>query len=111
MQASSLGKRYQDIISPDLAQRLQFDVVACGKNINVVLCHLFWSNNNMFCVYIGLTGPVEPPEDDEMTLPSRHMIRNSSPGGLRPSMLPLGHGGSLQYCIFLSEWGRNILFL
>ena len=32
-----------------------------------------------------------------MTLPSRHRIRNSSPGGLRPSTLPLGHGGSPQY--------------
>ena len=29
-----------------------------------------------------------------MTLSSRHRIRNSSPGGLRPSTLPLGHGGS-----------------
>ena len=27
-----------------------------------------------------------------MTLPSRHMIRNSNPGGLRPSTLPFGHG-------------------
>ena len=26
-----------------------------------------------------------------------HRIRNSSPGGLRPSTLPLGHGGSPQY--------------
>ena len=26
-----------------------------------------------------------------MTLSSRHRIRNSSPGGLRPSTLPLGH--------------------
>ena len=33
----------------------------------------------------------------EMTLSSRHRIRNSSPGGLRPSTLPLGHGGSPQY--------------
>ena len=33
----------------------------------------------------------------EMTLPSRHRILNSSPGGLRPSTLPLGHGGSPQY--------------
>ena len=33
----------------------------------------------------------------EMTLSSRHRIRNSSPGGLRPSALPLGHGGSPQY--------------
>ena len=30
----------------------------------------------------------------EMTLSSRHRIRNSSPGDLRPSTLPLGHGGS-----------------
>ena len=34
---------------------------------------------------------------NEMTLSSRHRIRNSSPGGLRPSTLPLGHGGSPQY--------------
>ena len=33
----------------------------------------------------------------EMTLSSSHRIRNSSPGGLRPSTLPLGHGGSPQY--------------
>ena len=32
-----------------------------------------------------------------MTLSSRHRIRNSSPGGLRPSTLPLGHGGSPKY--------------
>ena len=46
------------------------------------------------------TRPGEPPEDGEMiemTLSSRHRIRNSSPGGLRPSTLPLGHGGSSQY--------------
>ena len=30
---------------------------------------------------------------NEMTLSSRHRIRNSSPGGLRPSTLPLCHGG------------------
>ena len=60
----------------------------------------------------------------EMTLSSRHRIRNSSPGGLRPSTLPLGHGGSPQYwlshvdgeeTLFVSlnppgsrGWGRNI---
>ena len=33
----------------------------------------------------------------EMTLSSRHRIRQSSPGGLRPSTLPLGHGGSPKY--------------
>ena len=32
-----------------------------------------------------------------MTLSSRHRIRNSSPGGLRPSTLPLGHERSPQY--------------
>ena len=48
-----------------------------------------------------------------MTLPFRHKIRYSSPGGLRPSTLPPGHchGGSPQYWIFTSEWGSNILFL
>ena len=34
---------------------------------------------------------------NEMTLSSRHTIRDSGPGGLRPSTLPLGHGGSPQY--------------
>ena len=41
--------------------------------------------------------PEEPPEDGEMTLSSRHMIQNSSPGGLRPRTISLGHGGSPQY--------------
>ena len=52
------------------------------------------------CAHIGLTGPGEHPEDGEMnelTLSSRHGIRNSGPGGLRPSTLPLVHGGSPQY--------------
>ena len=35
-------------------------------------------------------------ETIEMTLSSRHRIRNSRPGGLRLSTLPLGHGGSPQ---------------
>ena len=30
------------------------------------------------------------PEDGEMTLLSKHMIRKYNPGGLRPSTLPLG---------------------
>ena len=46
-----------------------------------------------------------------MTLPSRHRIRNSSPSGLKPSTLPVGHRGSPQYSIFTSEWGRNIFVL
>ena len=45
-----------------------------------------------------------------MTLPSRHMIRNSNPGGLRPSSLLLSHGGSPRYWIFTSEQGRNSFF-
>ena len=32
-----------------------------------------------------------------MTLPSRHRILNSCPGGLRSSTIPLGRGGSPQY--------------
>ena len=54
------------------------------------------------CAHIGETGPGEPPEDggmNKMTLSSRHRIRNSSPGGLRPSTLPFGHGGSPQYWV------------
>ena len=34
---------------------------------------------------------------NEMTLSSRHRIRNSRPCCLRPETLPLGHGGSPQY--------------
>ena len=40
---------------------------------------------------------MEPGDINKMTLPSRHWIRNSRPGGLVPSTLPLGHGGSPQY--------------
>ena len=43
--------------------------------------------------------------------PSRQRIKNSNPGGLRPSTLPLGHGVSPQYEILRSEQGRNIWFL
>ena len=39
-----------------------------------------------------------------MTLPSRHTIRNSGPGSLRPSTLPLGHGDSPQYWIFTKHF-------
>ena len=38
-----------------------------------------------FCAHTGSTGPGEPPEAgemSEMTLPSRHRIRNPNPGGL-----------------------------
>ena len=61
-----------------------------------------------------LNEPEEPPEDgemNEMTLSSRHKIRNSMPCGLRPGTLPFGHGCSPHYLIITSEQGRNILFL
>ena len=41
----------------------------------------------------------------EMTLLSRHRIRNSNLGGL--STLTPGHGGSPQYGLFTSGWGRT----
>ena len=44
---------------------------------------------------------------NEMTLPSGNRIRNSSPGGMRPSMLSLGHNieslqvsGEETFCFF-----------
>ena len=46
----------------------------------------------------------------EMTLSSRHRIRNSSPGGLRPSTLPLGHGGSPQYWLSHVDGEKHFLF-
>ena len=64
--------------SPTLGQRLVFDRLQEMK----------WNESGF-----------RPPEDDEMTLSSRHRIRNSSPGGLWPSTLPLGHGGSPQYWV------------
>ena len=66
-----------------------------------------WGFRPHLCTYrlnwVRKTYPV-----GEMTLPFRHMIRNSSSGGLRPSTLPLGRGGSPQYWIFTSERRRNI---
>ena len=56
----------------------------------------------------------EPPEEGEMneiTLPSRHKIRNLSSGGLRQSRLLLGHGGSPQYSVITSERRRRFFFL
>ena len=68
---------------------------------------IFWSGQNEMnralghlCAHIDQTGPGEPfeyGEMNEMSLFFRHMIQNSSPGGLRRSTLPLGHGGSPQY--------------
>ena len=47
-----------------------------------------------FFAHTGYIGPGEPSEDgemSEMTLSSRHRICNSNPGGLRQSILLLGH--------------------
>ena len=65
-----------------------------------VVIEMKWNESG----FTGLNwaGPGEPPEDGEMiemTLSSRHRIRNSSPGGLRPNTLPLGHRGSPQYSL------------
>ena len=46
-----------------------------------------------------------------MTLSSRHRIRNSIPGGLRSSTLPLGHGGSPQYWLSHVDGEETFLFL
>ena len=47
----------------------------------------------------------------EMTLSSRHRIRDLNPGGLRPSTLPLGHGGSPQYYLSHVDGEETFLFL
>ena len=67
-----------------------------------------------FCAHIGYIMPGEPPEDDEMsemTLPFRHRIRNSNPGGMMPSTLPLGHGSSPQYIVLQVDGEETFLFL
>ena len=38
-----------------------------------------WGLGHM-CAYIGKTGRGEPPKDGGMTVPSKQMMRNSSPG-------------------------------
>ena len=62
-------------------------------------CRLKWARRTL---------PPEDGEMNEMTLPSR--IRNSSPGGLRPSTLPLGHGGS-PAILNLYEWAGKKYFV
>ena len=85
-----------------------------------MMCYLYLRNSHLnvkwnewgfrppWCTY-RLNWAEEPPEDgemNEMTLPSRHRIRNSSPGGLRPSE----HRRSPQYWIFTSKRRRNFFF-
>ena len=64
------------------------------------------------CAYVGWTGPGERPEKRH-DMPSKHMIRNSHSGGLRPSPLPPSHGSSPQYWIVITwmniiEWIKSI---
>ena len=61
--------------------------------------------------YTGSGGLSENDHMNEMTLPSIHVIQNSSSGCQRSSTLPHGDGGTPQYCIFASEMGRNMLFV
>ena len=99
----SLWKHHIELISSQCS-RGPGAVVKAG--LNGVLGQL--------CAHIGWTGPWEPPEDgemNEMTLPSKHMIVNSSSGGLRRCTLPLGHRGFPQYCMVASDRGKSILFL
>ena len=75
--------------------------IKCNE-MNGVLRHI--------CAHIGQTGIEEPPEDgdmNEVTLPSKHMIRNLAL--LVCSTLTLAHGGCPQYSIFTIEQGGNIL--
>ena len=63
-----------------------------------------WYRYNRVCMqkWNKINGPGEPSGD---------RIRNANAGGLRTSSQLLGHGGSPQYWIFMSEQGRNILFI
>ena len=47
---------------------------------------------------------------NEMTLSSTRRIRNLSPGGLRPSTLPLGQGGTPQYWVLHVD-GKETFFV
>ena len=48
------------------------------------------------------------PEDGEMTLLSKHMIRKYKPGGLRPSTLPVGTSPDVVFFVVLDfSYARN----
>ena len=77
---------YESIVIEFLL-RLKIHRIGTSQDVIYSKCDM----NGVLGTY-RLTGPGEPPEDGEMkemTLPSRHMIRNSSPGGLWPSTLLL----------------------
>ena len=69
----SYGFYVKLLIAIDHYMSLLLTIWRLNKNeMNGVLGYL--------CAHIGQTGPGEPPEDgemNEMTLPSRHRIRNS----------------------------------
>ena len=68
---------------------------------------------SLLCTY-RLNWARKPPEDgevSEMTLPFRYRIRNSNPGGLRPSTLPLSHKDSSQYWVLRVDGEETFLFL
>ena len=52
----------------------------------------------------------EDGEISEMTLSSRHRIRNSNPGGLSRSTLPLGHGGSSKFWVLRTDVKKLVCF-
>ena len=61
-------------------------------SFQVARLHVWGQHTEHLCGHIGWTVPREPPEDggmNEMTLPSRHMIRIWNPGNMRLSILPL----------------------
>ena len=75
-----------------------------GGGAKSLWCEMSWSH---------LTGPGEPPENgemNEMTLPSRQRIQNSSTGGLRQSRLPLGFWSSPEL-FNLYKWTEKKIFV
>ena len=73
--------------------------MVCSCSVQVRSGHAATFND---CIHMHLVpylkSQIPPPpanyEMNKITLPSRHRMRNSSPGGLRSSTLPLSHGGS-----------------
>ena len=89
-----------------------------ADNLGIQLFVLLMSDNEMQSighkatfVHIQAKLGQEDGEMSEMTLLSRQRIRNSSPGGLRPSPLRLGHGGSPQYWALRVDGEETFLFL
>ena len=82
--------------------------VVCSCSVHVLdvaaLIHIVRSGRAATfndCIHMHLVpylkSQITPSANDKMnkiTLPSRHRIRNSSPGGLRSSTLPISRGGS-----------------